>query len=222
MRGLPIPRDEEEPTAMIEQSQKRAREVPSSCTRVPPNYGAEFAQAYEAVFTDLAKTHKCLRLPPDLMADSARSSSFSCPTAFTRTKTAQPALLDNIWKGLRPAAEIGLLLEPGTSPSVCVVAEFSSLHVLTCLLTPEGCPGAREFARGRRSVSVSHTSGTRRVFEAPRRRRHWIVRLSLGLAKRPWSAVRPCMRHRVLHARGRCRRRSLRSGEPTLPYLTPA
>ena len=69
--------------------------------RVPPNYGAEFAQAYEAVFTDLAKAHK-IALAPDLMAGFGERLEFFLPDRIHPNESAQPAVLDNVWKALRP------------------------------------------------------------------------------------------------------------------------
>jgi len=101
MRGLPIPEMKKNLTAMIEQSQKSGARVLLVGTRVPPNYGAEFAQAYEAVFTDLAKTHK-VALAPDLMAGFGEKLELFLPDRIHPNETAQPALMENVWKGLRP------------------------------------------------------------------------------------------------------------------------
>jgi len=105
MRGLPIPEMKKNLTAMIEQSQKSGARVLLVGTRVPPNYGAEFAQAYEAVFTDLAKTHK-VALAPDLMAGFGEKLELFLPDRIHPNETAQPALLDNVWKALRPLLNV--------------------------------------------------------------------------------------------------------------------
>ena len=101
LRGLPVPEMKKNLAAMIEQSQKAGARVLLVGTRVPPNYGPEFAQAYEAVFTDLAKTHK-VALAPDLMAGFGERLELFLPDRIHPNESAQPQVLDNVWKALRP------------------------------------------------------------------------------------------------------------------------
>jgi acyl-CoA thioesterase-1 len=67
LRGLPVPEMKKNLAAMIEHAQKTGARVLLVGTRMPPNYGPEYAQAYEATFADLAKQHK-IALAPDLTA----------------------------------------------------------------------------------------------------------------------------------------------------------
>lgn len=101
LRGLPVSEMKKNLTAMIEQSQNIGARVLLVGTRVPPNYGAEFAQAYEAVFVDLAKSHK-VALAPDMMAGFGEKLELFLPDRIHPNEAAQPTVLDNVWKGLRP------------------------------------------------------------------------------------------------------------------------
>ena len=101
LRGLPVPEMRKNLSAMIEQSQKAGARVLLVGTRMPPNYGPEYAQAYEAVFGDLAKHHKT-GLTPDLTAGVGEKLELFLPDRVHPNETAQPVLLENVWKGLRP------------------------------------------------------------------------------------------------------------------------
>jgi acyl-CoA thioesterase-1 len=101
LRGLPVPEMKKNLAAMIEQSQKAGARVLLVGTRMPPNYGPEYTQAYEAVFVDLAKAHK-VALAPDLTAGIGEKLELFLPDRVHPNESAQPALLDNVWKALRP------------------------------------------------------------------------------------------------------------------------
>ena len=101
LRGLPIAEMKKNLAAMVEQSQKNGARVLLVGTRMPPNYGPEYAQAYESAFADVAKASK-IALAPDLMAGFAERLELFLPDRIHPNETAQPIVLDNVWKGLRP------------------------------------------------------------------------------------------------------------------------
>ena len=101
LRGLPIAEMKKNLAAMIEQSQKAGARVLLVGTRMPPNYGPEYAQAYESAFADLARAYKTA-LAPDLMGGFGEKLELFLPDRIHPNETAQPALLDNVWKALRP------------------------------------------------------------------------------------------------------------------------
>jgi acyl-CoA thioesterase-1 len=101
LRGLPVTEMKKNLAAMIEQAQKTGARVLLVGTRMPPNYGPEYAQAYEATFADLAKQHK-VALAPDLTAGIGEKLELFLPDRVHPNETAQPALMENVWKGLRP------------------------------------------------------------------------------------------------------------------------
>jgi len=101
LRGLPVAEMKKNLAAMIEQSLKAGARVLLVGTRMPPNYGPEYTQAYEAAFTDLARSHK-VALVPDLTAGIGERLELFLPDRVHPNESAQPALLDNVWKALRP------------------------------------------------------------------------------------------------------------------------
>jgi acyl-CoA thioesterase-1 len=101
LRGLPVPEMKKNLGAMIEQSQKTGARVLLVGTRMPPNYGPEYTQAYESVFADLAKSHR-IALTPDLTAGIGERLELFLPDRVHPNESAQPALLENVWKALRP------------------------------------------------------------------------------------------------------------------------
>jgi acyl-CoA thioesterase-1 len=101
LRGLSVVEMKKNLGTMIEQSRKAGARVLLVGTRMPPNYGPEYTQAYEAVFADLAKSHK-IALAPDLTAGIGDRLELFLPDRIHPNESAQPALLENVWKALRP------------------------------------------------------------------------------------------------------------------------
>jgi acyl-CoA thioesterase-1 len=101
LRGLPVAEMKKNLSAMIELSQKAGARVLLVGTRMPPNYGPEYAQAYEDAFAEVAKARKAA-LTPDLMAGFAERLELFLPDRIHPNEAAQPIVLDNVWKGLRP------------------------------------------------------------------------------------------------------------------------
>jgi len=101
LRGLPIAEMKNNLGAMIEQSKKAGARVLLVGTRMPPNYGEDYMRAFEGAFTELAKRHR-VALAPDLTAGIGERLELFQPDRIHPTETAQPALLDNVWKVLQP------------------------------------------------------------------------------------------------------------------------
>lgn len=101
LRGLPVSEMKKNLAAMIEQSQKAGARVLLVGTRMPPNYGPEYTHAYEGAFIELARRHR-IALAPDLTAGVGERLELFLPDRIHPNESAQPALLDNVWKALRP------------------------------------------------------------------------------------------------------------------------
>jgi len=101
LRGLPVAEMRKNLGAMIEQSQKSGARVLLVGTRMPPNYGPEYTSAFEGAFAELAKRHR-VALAPDLTAGIGERLDLFLPDRMHPNESAQPALLDNVWKALRP------------------------------------------------------------------------------------------------------------------------
>jgi acyl-CoA thioesterase-1 len=101
LRGLPILQMKRNLASMIEQSQKAGARVLLLGMKMPPNYGPDYTQAFEAAFGELAKGHRTA-LVPFLLEDIADQADLFQPDRIHPGEAAQPLLLDRVWKGLRP------------------------------------------------------------------------------------------------------------------------
>jgi acyl-CoA thioesterase-1 len=67
--------------------------------RLPPNYGASYNAAFEAVFPKLAEQHH-LPLIPFLLKNVATYEELMQADRYHPTARAQPSILDNVWPEL--------------------------------------------------------------------------------------------------------------------------
>ena len=101
LRGLPVKEISTNLSAMIRDAQASRARVLLVGMKMPPNYGEDYAQAFEAVFRDLAETHKTA-LVPFLMEDFAQKPDFFLPDRIHPTAEAQPLMLERVWSALKP------------------------------------------------------------------------------------------------------------------------
>jgi acyl-CoA thioesterase-1 len=69
--------------------------------RLPPNYGTAYAEKFHRVFLDIAKRRK-LPPAPFLLDGFAEKREYFQADGVHPTAEAQPAMLEIVWKGLRP------------------------------------------------------------------------------------------------------------------------
>jgi acyl-CoA thioesterase-1 len=101
LRGLPVAQMRKNLSAMIRQSQKSGARVLLVGMRMPPNYGPEYAREFEAAFPELARRDKTA-LVPFLLEGMAEDLRLFQPDRIHPAEEAQPVLLENVWKALRP------------------------------------------------------------------------------------------------------------------------
>jgi acyl-CoA thioesterase-1 len=101
LRGLPVPEMKKNLAAMIRMSQTAGAKVLLVGMRVPPNYGPEYTQDFAAAFAELARARKTARAP-FLLEGVAEDLRFFQPDRIHPTESAQPLLLENVWKALKP------------------------------------------------------------------------------------------------------------------------
>ena len=101
LRGLPVKEISTNLSAMIRDAQASRARVVLVGMKMPPNYGEDYAQAFEAVFSDLAKTYKTA-LVPFLMEDFAQKPDFFLPDRIHPSAEAQPLMLERVWSALKP------------------------------------------------------------------------------------------------------------------------
>ena len=101
LRGLPIAEMRKNLGAIVERAQKAGARVVLVGMRLPPNYGPDYTQAFEASFADLAKRYKTALVPFLLEGFAERPDLFQTDQIHP-TEAAQPLMEERIWKALRP------------------------------------------------------------------------------------------------------------------------
>ena len=101
LRGLPVAAMKDNLGSMVAQAKKAGARVLLVGMRLPPNYGPQYTQDFEAAFRDLARREK-LALVPFLLEPIALERDAFQADGLHPTAAAQPRLLDPIWAALKP------------------------------------------------------------------------------------------------------------------------
>lgn len=101
LRGLPVPAMRDNLRAMIKAGQERKARVVLVGMKLPPNYGADYTQSFERAYAELARQHKTALVPFLLDGVAEKRELFQADNIHPATE-AQAAMLDNVWKVLRP------------------------------------------------------------------------------------------------------------------------
>ncbi|MES2237257.1 MAG: arylesterase [Rugosibacter sp.] len=105
LRGLPVSAMQDNLAMMIKMTKQHQARVLLVGMRLPPNYGSDYTQHFEAVFRRLAKREK-ISLIPFLLEPIATDSQAFQADGLHPTAKAQPKILDHIWKPLLPLLEL--------------------------------------------------------------------------------------------------------------------
>jgi len=72
--------------------------------QVPPNYGKTYADAFQGVFSTVAKAEAAALVPFLLkgVADGPDAEAMFQPDRIHPVAKAHPRMLDNVWPALRP------------------------------------------------------------------------------------------------------------------------
>lgn len=101
LRGLPLAETRTHLAAMIDAAQATKAKVLLVGMRLPPNYGPDYTQGFEALFADLAKQKQTAFLPFLLEPVAADDSAFQADRLHPNAG-AQPKLRDHVWPALEP------------------------------------------------------------------------------------------------------------------------
>ena len=107
LRGLPIEHASANLGRMIEASQKAGARVLLIGTRIPPNYGPDYAEALRVMYTSLAEEHDATLLPFLLEPIAAQRNAFQADNLHP-TAASQPQLLEHVWPQLEPMLDHSL------------------------------------------------------------------------------------------------------------------
>jgi acyl-CoA thioesterase-1 len=90
--------------AMAAMAQKTGSQVLLVGMRLPPNYGPAYVQRFDATFADVAKARK-IALVPFMFDGFGENNALFQTDRVHPTAAAQPKLLDNVWRELRPLVD---------------------------------------------------------------------------------------------------------------------
>lgn len=101
LRGLPVAQMQTNLANIIRSAQQSGSKVLLVGMHMPPNYGLAYTREFGAAFRQLSQRFKA-PLVPLLLAGVAERPELFQPDQLHPTAQAQPMLLENVWKGLRP------------------------------------------------------------------------------------------------------------------------
>ena len=103
LRGLPLSMTEANLNAMTQAAQQAGAKVLLAGMQLPPNYGAQYGQRFEAVFAQVARAHKAALVPFLLkgVADGPDPTRLFQPDRIHPVAAAHPIILGNVWPELR-------------------------------------------------------------------------------------------------------------------------
>ena len=101
LRGLPVSAMKDNLQTMLKQAKQQGARVLLVGMRLPPNYGPQYTQDFEAAFRDLARSEKAALLPFLLEPIALESNAYQAD-GLHPTAASQPRLADHIWAALKP------------------------------------------------------------------------------------------------------------------------
>lgn len=101
LRGLPLQATRDNLDAIIRACRAAKSKVLLAGMRLPPNYGGAYSEGFSLIYPVLAKKHHTVLLP-FLLEGIAGQRDFFQADNLHPTADAQTALLDNVWKYLKP------------------------------------------------------------------------------------------------------------------------
>ena len=101
LRGLPVVQLRDNLSAIIRAAQKAGSKVLLVGMKMPPNYGRAYTREFENAFRELSRQYK-VPLVPFLLDSVADKQGLFQADQMHPTAEAQPALLENVWKVLKP------------------------------------------------------------------------------------------------------------------------
>lgn len=101
LRGLPVAVMRDNLNAMLAAARARKARIVVAGMKLPPNYGIDYTREFEHSYAVLARRHKAALVPFLLDGVAERRELFQADNIHPVAE-AQPIILDNVWKVLRP------------------------------------------------------------------------------------------------------------------------
>jgi acyl-CoA thioesterase I len=102
LRGLPLTMTRDNLAAMTRQSQSAGAKVLLLGMQMPPNYGAQYGQAFQNMYKEVSQQHKTGWVPFFLknVADAAQATALFQADRIHPNESAQAQMLANVWPEL--------------------------------------------------------------------------------------------------------------------------
>jgi acyl-CoA thioesterase-1 len=101
LRGLPVDQMQRNLQAMTDAARKSGARVLLAGIRLPPNYGAAYAEQFQRVYRDLARS-RGVALVPFLLEGVDLDDNLMQADRLHPAPAAQARILDNVWPALQP------------------------------------------------------------------------------------------------------------------------
>ncbi len=101
LRGLSLEQMKADLTAIVRAARDQRVRVLLVGMRLPPNYGPMYTEAFSRTYREIAREQR-VPLVPFLLEGIAEKPDMFQPDNLHPTAEAQPALLENVWRGLAP------------------------------------------------------------------------------------------------------------------------
>ncbi|QEI06831.1 arylesterase [Pigmentiphaga aceris] len=101
LRGLALSMTERNLDKLVGDAKQSGAKVLVAGIQIPPNYGRDYTERFNAIFGKVAKTHQAA-LVPFLMEGIATDRDMFQADGIHPVSAAQPKLLDNVWARLEP------------------------------------------------------------------------------------------------------------------------
>lgn len=104
LRGFAIEVTEANLRWMARTAREAGVKVMIAAIQIPPNYGARYMKDFDAMFVKVARDEKTALVPSFLagVADDPEPLRWFQPDRTHPTEQAQPLILENVWRVLRP------------------------------------------------------------------------------------------------------------------------
>lgn len=100
LRGIPLTTIQSNLSKMIEQAKTAKSEVLLLGLQLPPNYGSDYTQGFQKIFSDLSQQYQ-IQVVPLFLHNIDIDATLMQPDRIHPTMQAQPKLLENVWPTLK-------------------------------------------------------------------------------------------------------------------------
>jgi len=101
LRGLPLNLTEDNLATMARAVRAAGAQAVIVGMQIPPNYGRAYAERFRLLFEAVAQAHQAAQVP-FLLAGFAEDAGYFQPDRIHPNESAQPLMLEHVWRALGP------------------------------------------------------------------------------------------------------------------------